>query len=300
MIQLHDVTLGAADFTLRVPLASVPAGQATALVGRNGAGKTSLIETMLGLRKLHSGHIHIDGQPAFSWLASLANKRRMGVQLQSMSYPGKTRVREVVQLHAVVYACAPAADLDSLLGVASLADHFYDNLSRGEKQRVDLYVALAHSPDLLLLDEPCTGLDAKFHARAIQWLSSWCQRPDKTVLLATHDAQELGMAHGLLRIDSGVVRQSTVAEGLATLGEYCGELAASVRQGSMADLLARASRLPALTSVRKATDERVLAFGNGVVFKQAFEHLALELQTPHALRLVNHADLLQAAAHGEP
>jgi ABC-2 type transport system ATP-binding protein len=300
MIQFEDVTLGAAGFRLSVPLAKVPAGQATALVGRNGAGKTSLIETMLGLRSLRSGHISIDGQAASVWLRSLANKRRMGVQLQSMSYPGKTRVREVVQLHAVVYACAPAADLDSMFEVSSLAGHYYEDLSRGEKQRLDLYVALAHSPDLLLLDEPCTGLDAKFHARALQWLASWCQRPDKTVLFATHDAQELGLAHGLLRIDGGVVRQSTVAAGLAALGEYCGELAAPQLQGNGADMLARASRLPALTSVRRAPDERVLAFGNGAAFKQAFENLAQELQAPHALRLVNHADLLQAAAHEEP
>lgn len=299
MIQFQDVILGASDFRLSVPQVSVQAGQTTAIVGRNGAGKTSLIETLLGLRSLRSGHITIEGQPAAAWLCKLPNKRRLGVQLQSMSYPGKTRVHEVVQLHAVVYLQAPDAELDTLLDVASLANHFYEDLSRGEKQRVDLYVGLAHRPDLLLLDEPCTGLDAKFHARVLQWLSAWCQRPDKTVLFATHDAQELGLAQDLLRIEGAVVHQGTVATSLAALGEYCGELALPPMSATTAEVLARAGHLPALTGLRSASDARLLAFGNGTVFKQAFEHLASELKAPHTLRLVNHADLLQAAAHEE-
>jgi ABC-2 type transport system ATP-binding protein len=294
MIAFEDVVLGTAGFSLRVPSARVEAGRVTALVGRNGSGKTSLIETLLGLRAQRQGQIRIDGEPAMRWWSDLAHKRTVGVQLQAMAYPTRTRVDEVVRLHGLVYGCGADPAVAGLLGLPDLHRQFYGQLSRGEKQRVDLYVAWAHDPALLLLDEPCTGLDARYHARALQWLGAFCQRPGKTVLMATHDARELALAQDLLRIETGVLHQATVAISLAALGDYCGELAAPA--STHAQVLARAQALPGHTAARCLDGARVQVFGSGPPFKQAFEHLALELQAPHVLRLVDHADLLHGAA----
>lgn len=294
MIAFDDVVLGAAGFSLRVPSARVAAGRVTALVGRNGSGKTSLIETLLGLRARRQGRIQIDGQDATRWWSDLAHKRVVGVQLQAMAYPARTRVDEVVQLHRLVYGRRPDPAVSELLDLTDLHRRFYGQLSRGEKQRVDLYVAWAHDPALLLLDEPCTGLDARYHARALQWLGDFCRRAGKTVLMATHDARELALAQDLLRIDAGVLHQATVAVSLAALGDYCGELAAPPSRH--AHVLARAQALPGHTVARCLDGARVQVFGSGPPFKQAFEHLVQELQAPHALRLVDHADLLHSAA----
>jgi ABC-2 type transport system ATP-binding protein len=298
MIEFHDLEIGSAGFRLQVPLAYISAGQATALVGRNGSGKTSLLETFLGLRRPRSGSVAIDGKPASDWLGIHANKRRVGVQLQSMAYPSKTLVREVAQLHSAVYACEPDTNVASAFDVAGISDRYYEHLSRGEKQRIDLYVALAHRPEAIFLDEPCTGLDANFHDRALQLIADLCQRPNRTVLFATHDARELQLGRGLLWIDSGVVRQTTVAEGLAALGEYCGEIAVPAKPGPMSEVLTHASKLPELITVKPVGEDRILAFGNGSAFKTAFESLAERFNVPHTLRLVSYEDLLQATANG--
>jgi ABC-2 type transport system ATP-binding protein len=299
MIELQELEIGSADFRLRIPLAQVRAGTAAALIGKNGSGKTTLLESLLGLRKPFGGRVAIEGRDAADWLASLSNKRRMGVQLQSMTYPTKTRVREVLRLHSVVYACRPEPSTASAFDMNGIADRYYEHLSRGEKQRVDLYVALAHGPELIVLDEPCTGLDAKYHERALALMASLCERPDKTVLFATHDARELRLARALLWIDAGVVRQTTVAEALERLGQYCGELAVRHRaQEAVDEVLAHTSNLPALTTAKSLGGQRVLAFGNGAAFKAAFEELARRFDLPHTLRLVSHEDLLRATANG--
>lgn len=298
MIELRDLEVGSAGFRLRVPLARIAAGQATALIGRNGSGKTSLLETLLGFRRPRAGSATIDGRSIADWLGVLANRRRIGVQLQSMAYPSKTRVREVAQLHSVVYACAPDLQMASAFDLEGISDRYYEQLSRGEKQRVDLYVALAHRPEAIFLDEPCTGLDAHFHDRSLQLIADLCQRPDRTVVFATHDARELRLARALLRIDAGAVRQTTVAEALAALGEYCGEIAVQARPGSIGEVLARASQLPELMALKPAGDDRVLVFGNGAAFKTAFERLAQGVDLPYALRIVNHDDLLHATSNG--
>ena len=94
--------------------------------------------------------------------------------------------------------------LHHALGLAELAASTYATLSRGEKQRVDLYVALAHAPDLLILDEPCTGLDAQFTQRALELVVRHRLRGGAT-LMVSHSAQELKLADSLLWLDSGQV-----------------------------------------------------------------------------------------------
>jgi ABC-2 type transport system ATP-binding protein len=299
MIDAHDLELGSARFRLLASLVHIRSGTATAIVGKNGSGKTTLLEAFLGLRKPLGGKVFVDGRVADGWLSVPSNRRRMGVQLQSMSYPAKTCVREVVKLHSIVYDCLPTTDIAHIFDVDSIADRYYEHLSRGEKQRVDLYVALAHGPELIILDEPCTGLDARFHESSLSLLASLCERSDKTVLVATHDARELRLASDLLWIDAGVVRQSTVAEGLARVGQYCGELAWQAQARPVNDLIAFVSELPGLAALKLLGDQRLLAFGNGAEFKVAFEKLAHSLDVPHALRLVGHEDLLHAVANGE-
>jgi ABC-2 type transport system ATP-binding protein len=297
MIECRDVVLASPEFVLRIPALSLSKGCAAALVGKNGGGKTTLLEALLALRLPQSGSVLIEGKPNSVWLSEQVNKRRLGAQLQRMAYPAKTRVGELVQLHAVIYGGKQNAALARALAVQDLATRYYENLSRGEKQRVDIFIAMAHGPELLLLDEPTTGLDANFLDRALEAIQDQSLRTGITLVYATHNSRELQLGRDLVLIEKGAVRQHTVAGYLTKeLGQYCGEMALTGSLKTISEVLDAASRLPSATSVRVLANDCLLAFGTDESFKTAFESFAHALALPYAVRLVNHDDVLRVTA----
>ncbi|MGH9468331.1 MAG: ABC transporter ATP-binding protein [Terriglobales bacterium] len=167
---------------------SIPEGTIFGLLGPNGAGKTSIIEMLEGLRTPDSGHVRVCGLRPIE--DALRVRQILGAQLQSTSLPDKIRVREVFDLFASFYA--HPADVDALLDWVSLrhkSTSFYDSLSGGEKQRVALGLALVGDPEVLFLDEPTTGLDAKIR-RELHELILRVRSEGKSVLLSTHYIEE--------------------------------------------------------------------------------------------------------------
>ncbi|TPG65678.1 ATP-binding cassette domain-containing protein [Pseudomonas arsenicoxydans] len=144
-------------------------GRHTAIIGPNGAGKTTLIETLLGLRQVHLEEAQILGIPVAHFLQSTQHRKRLGVQLQRVEYEDSSNVREILDLHQALYGkqdpqVAQALDIDALRKLP------YRALSRGQKQRLDLFVALAHHPEIAVLDEPFTGLDRAYIDRVAHLL----------------------------------------------------------------------------------------------------------------------------------
>lgn len=293
MIEFNQVALENPSFTLDIPSLRIETGRPTVLVGKNGSGKSTLMETLLGLRPVTRGDIRIEGAPAPVWLKNPANKLRLGVQLQSMSYPIKTRVAEVVGFHKILFQGRHSEKIAKRLDISAIANRYYEQLSRGEKQRVDLYIALAHDPDLILLDEPTTGLDASFVEQALELISDVAQRADKIVLFASHIAREVQLAEELVRIEAGRVSQEPLAAHMAArLGNYCGELSLGAAEADQ--ILAAIHRLPSLKTARMAGRAALMAFGEGEQFKTAFLALAESWSVAgHTLRLVDYNDLLK-------
>ena len=125
----------------------VQQGEIFALLGINGAGKTTSLECIEGLRKYDSGSITINGI--------------MGIQLQSASLPKYIKALEAVKLFAKWNKTSlDRATLDAL-GIYELAEKPYYQLSTGQKRRLHLALALTRSPDILFLDEPTAGLDVE-------------------------------------------------------------------------------------------------------------------------------------------
>jgi ABC-2 type transport system ATP-binding protein len=138
----------------------VAEGQMFGFVGPNGAGKTTLMRIVLGVLAADSGTVLWRGAPIDS-----ADRRRIGYMPEERGLYPKMRVRDqlvyMARLHgAGADAAGRAADrwLDRL-GIAERADEAVEVLSLGNQQRVQLGVALVHEPDLLVLDEPFSGLD---------------------------------------------------------------------------------------------------------------------------------------------
>ncbi len=179
---------------------TVGPGEQVALLGPNGCGKSTLLKVMAGLIFPDSGSVRAFGQPLTP--ASLARlgffrefRRRVGLLFQNADAQlFNPTVFEEVAFGPAQLGFPPeevgrrVRDMLALLEVEGLADRAPFQLSEGQKRRVALAAVLAVDPDVLLLDEPTTGLDPRTNDRLVEVL--WgLRRLGKTLLVATHDLE---------------------------------------------------------------------------------------------------------------
>jgi ABC-2 type transport system ATP-binding protein len=174
---------------------SVPQGEVFALVGPNGAGKTTLVRALTGTTDA-GGTVELFGQPPRD-----LDRERIGVLPQSFTPAERLTARELVAYYGGLYADArdPASVLADV-GMAGDADTYYENLSGGQKRRTCVATALVNDPDLLVLDEPTTGIDPAGR-RALWSLLEDLAAAGTTVLVTTHymeEAERLADRVGLL------------------------------------------------------------------------------------------------------
>ncbi len=194
------------DLTLRVER-----GELYALLGTNGAGKTSALEVIEGHRKASSGTVRVFGQ---SPADRRAVRPRMGIMLQESGFSADLSVAESVRL--VGRLSGRTDSVDRVLGVVDLtrkAATRVGQLSGGEKRRLDFATAVYGRPELIFLDEPTTGLDIQ--SRDALWEAvKELRGSGSTVVLTTHyleEAQQHADRIGLMH--RGVLRsQGTVPE----------------------------------------------------------------------------------------
>lgn len=165
---------------------TIAPGQVLALLGANGAGKTTAIHLLLGLQQADAGQVELFGQSP----QKLAARQRIGVMLQSAGIQEALKVRELLALTRSYYPDPRSiADCVALAGLEGLMERRYGQLSGGQQRRVQFALAICGRPQLLFLDEPTTGLDIE--ARQGLWkairelVAQGC-----AVLLTTHYLEE--------------------------------------------------------------------------------------------------------------
>jgi len=190
------------ELDLQMTLASFPLevrtrleGEAVAVLGPSGAGKTSLLEAITGLRRGVVGRIAVDGATLHDSEAGLSlppEKRRIGyVPQDSLLFP-HLDVRSNIHFAAAEGRGSAAAigEIVSILEIAPLLDRFPVTLSGGERQRIALARALATRPRLLLLDEPLAGVDVDLRERILPYLLRVRDQIRIPFLYVTHNAGE--------------------------------------------------------------------------------------------------------------
>jgi len=188
----------------RLDLAIGP-GEFVVVLGRNGAGKTTLLRVLALLQQPSEGELLFDDRPADK--LEPAFRRRLGfVGHETFLYDELTAEENLLfhaRLHGLARARERVAEVLAEMGLESRAQSLARTLSRGLKQRLTLARAWLHRPDLLLLDEPATGLDAPTRERMHAWLAG-CHRQGRSVVLSSHDLREsLQPATRILLLEDG-------------------------------------------------------------------------------------------------
>lgn len=173
----------------------IPAGSIFGIIGRSGAGKSSLLRTINGLETPTGGHVRVDGVDVATLApqALVALRRRIGMIFQHFNLLSSRTVRQNVALPLKVagvpgdeIAERVAAALE-LVGLAHKADSYPGKLSGGQKQRVGIARALVHRPDILLCDEATSALDPETTDAILQLLRDINARLGITIVLITHE-----------------------------------------------------------------------------------------------------------------
>lgn len=172
----------------------IPQGSIYGIIGMSGAGKSTLLRCLTGLEIPTSGSIFIDGKLIAAAHFPLL-RQQMGMVFQhfqlfssrnvakNIAYPLEIRGISKPQIDERV------AELLALVGLEHKKDHYPNQLSGGEKQRVGIARALAHNPRLLLCDEPTSALDTKTTRSILQLLHSLNQKLGLTIILITHQLE---------------------------------------------------------------------------------------------------------------
>lgn len=184
----------------------VEKGEIFALLGVNGAGKTTALECIEGLRKYDSGEVAVSG--------------RMGIQLQSASLPTHIRAMEAVRLFAKWNRAEADPAMLAALGIGELAKKRYADMSTGQKRRLHLALALVSDPDIVFLDEPTAGLDVEGRVSLHEQIRKLKAR-GKTIILASHDMAEVESLCDRIAILNGgeIVFLGTVQELTEKIGK---------------------------------------------------------------------------------
>lgn len=174
---------------------SVTRGAVHGLVGSNGAGKTTLIKHILGLLRTESGSVRVFGlDPIDDPVAVLS---RIGYLSEENDLPGWMRVDELIRYARAFYPDwddAYAEELRHMFALDLAAK--IGNLSKGQKARAGLLTALAHRPDLLVLDEPSSGLDPVARRDILAAVIQTVAGEGRTVLFSSHILEEVEQVAG--------------------------------------------------------------------------------------------------------
>jgi ABC-type multidrug transport system ATPase subunit len=277
-------------FTLVPGAFSLRRGERVALVGPNGSGKSMLLEVLLGLRHPGRGawQWHFDGIAASS---QITDRQRIGGLLQGADWPGYSKVSEIMALHRTVYARTEPA-VTRALGLEELQGRYWRQLSRGQKQRVLLWLALSHVPEVALLDEPSLGLD-EWHVRALRELLD--QLPTSLLIISHVPADLLG-ANRVLCMEGGkIIAQGSLDELVqARVGVY----RARISQTLSAQAVSALRTLPGLLGAPQQHDG-VWQMHGSTAFDAAFRHFIAEQQVgAFSLEASSVEDFLASLAGG--
>ena len=212
---------------------SIRFGELTMLVGPSGSGKTTLLSVITGLLYATSGELSVLGRQPGKLSGEeliLFRRENLGFVFQQFNLIPALTAAENVAVPLMAggakrqQAEARGEEFLATLGMAHRAHALPSELSGGEQQRVALARALVHEPKLIVCDEPTSALDGRTGHAVMELLSATAVRPDRAVIIVTHDSRIFDFADQIAHMDDGRItsleqnrRNGAVANGLAPI-----------------------------------------------------------------------------------
>ena len=212
-IEAHDLTMRFADFTAvdHVSL-RIERGEIFGFLGSNGCGKSTTMKMLTGLLPPSEGEARLFGQVLDA--GNLATRRRVGYMTQAFSLYSELTVRQNLELHAKLFhlpnAEIPArvAELTERFQLGPVMDTLPDAVPLGVRQRLSLAVAVIHRPDLLILDEPTSGVDPVARDGFWELIIDLARRDRVTIFITTHFMNEAERCDRISLMHAGKVLAS--------------------------------------------------------------------------------------------
>ncbi|MBN1759645.1 MAG: ABC transporter ATP-binding protein [Chitinispirillaceae bacterium] len=216
MIHLDNVILNAGTFSLSVTL-QVANNEYVVVLGRSGCGKTMLLESICGLRRIESGTLHIDGHDC---TAADPRFRKVGYVPQESSLFGNMSVEKNIGFGLAVAQkshreiAATVHKLSEMLSIGNLLERRTTNLSGGERQRIALARALAVSPSVMLFDEPVSAVDESARNSICKELAALQQQLSIPFVHVCHSVEETSLVATRVAImrDGRIFRQGALED----------------------------------------------------------------------------------------
>ena len=245
-IEARGLTIRFGDFTAVDQVSfRIGRGEIFGFLGSNGCGKTTTMKMLTGLLPASEGEAWLFGQPVDA--QNIETRRRVGYMSQGFSLYTELTVRQNLELHARLFRLPEAAiparveEMARRFGLAGIMDALPDTLPLGQRQRLSLAVAMIHAPEMLILDEPTSGVDPV--ARDAFWRSlvELARRDRVTIFISTHFMNEAERCDRISLMHAGrVLVTGTPAELVETRG------ATSIEEAFIGYLEAAAEAAPPL------------------------------------------------------
>ncbi len=226
-------------------------------VGPNGAGKTTTLKVLATLLPPQTGTVRVFGKDIVRDRHLV--RQKIGYMPDHFSMYRQMTVFEYLDFFGAAYGMSQVqrdktiADVLALTDMTGRRDDFVQGLSRGMQQRVSLARVLVHDPDLLLLDEPASGLDPRARIELMEILHE-LKRLGKTVFISSHILSELAeLCDSVTILDRGAVKYTGTMRGLI-VGEKAGDAFAITLAAAHPPLVAALSALPGITRVEPPAD----------------------------------------------
>ena len=207
LIEARGLTKHYDGFSLEGVDLVVNEGEVVGFVGQNGAGKSTTIKALLGLIRVDGGEGSVLGTPSdeLTRASGAATKERVGVVFDTVSLPGHLRVADVGRIYASAFASWDAHRFSQLTRDLGLdPKKAVKDLSRGMGMKLSLACALAHDPQVLILDKATAGLDPMARDEALERLRDFVTQPGHAILMSSHITSNLErIADRVVCIDAG-------------------------------------------------------------------------------------------------
>ncbi|MDG2127636.1 MAG: ATP-binding cassette domain-containing protein [Fuerstiella sp.] len=215
MIELRDVSITAGQFSLQRISFKVNQGDYGVLMGQTGRGKTTILESICGLRNVDWGEILIRDQNVTDWSPG---DREIGYVPQDLALFPTMSVQAHLEFALKLRKCGGTdiarrvSEFSEMLGIGHLLKRSISGLSGGERQRVALGRALSFQPSVLLLDEPFSALDESTRTEMHVLLRAVTESTGVTTLHVTHSNEEAeALANRRFILQNGVVSEAAQA-----------------------------------------------------------------------------------------